>query len=343
MAISTLVRGSFSNISLVNAVLPYNLNWLSRRWKLVHSFLDQHPLSLVDIGSRWARSDELEPLKKYVDCIAFDADAAEASRLEGEGSCGFRSFRVLPYFIGPRNGEETFYLFKERCLSSGLLPSNEYAKFNCPGFVVEQTVSVDSRTLDSVMESERVADIDIIKADTQGTEYDILTNSPDSLAKACLVEIEVEFLEMYKNQKLFSDVSAFMREKGFYLLYLNRAFVNRSGYDGPTRGQLVYGDALFGLSDSLAEQLPAAKKAKYVVLLILYGHMDFAYKLYRGDEAVRGLMPEAEQFFRFYSNSLWGKATRFALMQFDKVIALQLHARKTNQRGFETDRSWPTR
>lgn len=341
----SLSRTLLSHASLHDAVLPYNLNWLDRDWRVVASFLNQHPLNVIDVGARGATMAELKPLQEFINCFAFDADAAEAARLQSMHDHGFKALRVFPYFVGGRNGVQSFHLFKEPGCNSALLPSDRFLQFELPGFAVERTVEVDARTLDSVLgtESAESVDIDIIKLDTQGTEYDILANSPECVSKAFLVEVEVEFFEMYKDQKLFSEVCQLMREKGFDLLYLNRAFANRSTYKGQTRGQLIFGDALFGRSDDLAAQLSPEKKAKYIVALIQYGHMDFAHKLYSQDEAVRKLVPGIEQFFKFYSVSPIGKFRRFAIMQLDKVIALLLHARRTNQRGSDSDRSWPIR
>lgn len=134
-----------------------------------------------------------------------------------------------------------------------------------------------------------------------------------------------------------------MRERGFDLLYLNREFMSRPAYKGKSRGQLIFGDALFGRRDDLASSLPVERKLKYIVTLIQYGHLDFAYKLYSEDGAVPALAPEIGQFFELYGTSPWGKFKRFATMQLDKIIFLLLHARRTSHRGCDSDRSWPIR
>jgi hypothetical protein len=216
-------------------------------------------------------------------------------------------------------------------------------QFAGPGFSVNRSAEVESKTLDSIFETELSEDIDVIKLDTQGTEFEILENSPESLSKAFLVEVEVEFFEMYKDQKLFADVCQLMRERGFDLLYLNRVFMSRPTYKGKTRGQVIFGDALFGRRDDLASVLSVDKKLKYIITLIQYGHLDFAHKLYSEDKAAQALVPGIGKFFELYSASPWGKFKRFASMQLDKVILLLLHARQTNHRGCDSDRSWPIR
>jgi FkbM family methyltransferase len=323
--------------------LPYNLNWLARDWSPLGSFLNKHPLNVVDVGARGASLGELQPLRKFINYFAFDADSAEASRLESEHDQGFKSFRIFPYFVGGRVGAMTFHLFDTLACSSALSPNPRFLQFAVPGFSVKRSVEVESKTLDSILETQLDEDIDVIKLDTQGTEFEILESSPESLSKALLVEVEVEFFEIYKDQKLFADVCQLMRERGFDLLYLNREFISRAIYKGKTRGQLIFGDALFGRRDDLASSLPVGRKIEYIVALIQYGHLDFAYKLYSEDEAVHALVPEIGRFFKLYRTSPWGKFKRFASMQLDKIIFLLLHARRTNHRGCDSDRSWPIR
>jgi len=323
--------------------LPYNLNWLARDWSPLGSFLNKHPLNVVDVGARGASLGELQPLRKFINYFAFDADSAEASRLESEHDQGFKSFRIFPYFVGGRVGAMTFHLFDTLACSSALSPNPRFLQFAVPGFSVKRSVEVESKTLDSILETQLDEDIDVIKLDTQVTEFEILESSPESLSKALLVEVEVEFFEIYKDQKLFADVCQLMRERGFDLLYLNREFISRAIYKGKTRGQLIFGDALFGRRDDLASSLPVGRKIKYIVALIQYGHLDFAYKLYSEDEAVHALVPEIGRFFKLYRTSPWGKFKRFASMQLDKIIFLLLHARRTNHRGCDSDRNWPIR
>src|SRR4029078_7492374 len=100
----------------------------------------------------------------------------------------------------------------------------------------------------------RITDVDVLKLDTQGTEFEILASSSRVLEHVLLVETEVEFVELYKGQKLAFDFEKAMHEKGFEILYLNRVFLNRRAYEGPSRGQQIFGDILFGVGDERNKQ-----------------------------------------------------------------------------------------
>ena len=106
-----LARELLSHVSLYGCAFPYNLNWLGRDWSPLGWFLNEHPLNVVDVGARGASLGELQPLQKFINYFAFDADSAEASRLESEHDQGFKSFRIFPYFVGGREGAVTFHLF----------------------------------------------------------------------------------------------------------------------------------------------------------------------------------------------------------------------------------------
>jgi hypothetical protein len=97
-------------------------------------------------------------------------------------------------------------------------------------------VEVETVSLDAACARESLPAADFLKIDTQGSELDILRGAEQSLKAAAMVELEVEFVEVYKGQPLFHDVSQFMADRGFELLYLNRFMEHRRQvYQGPSR------------------------------------------------------------------------------------------------------------
>jgi len=62
-------------------------------------------------------------------------------------------------------------------------------------------------------------DLDFIKLDTQGSELDILKGS-DKILRSPLIglEIEMEFISLYKDQPLFGDVVNFLGSKNFQFI-----------------------------------------------------------------------------------------------------------------------------
>ncbi|MCA1672105.1 MAG: FkbM family methyltransferase [Actinobacteria bacterium] len=199
---------------------------------------------------------------------------------------------------------------------------------------------MEAVTLDGFLAEHPELAPDVLKLDTQGSELAILQGAEETLASVGLVEVEVEFSPIYDRQPLFGDVAAFMTDQGFELLYLNRTLVSRRQvYQGPSRGQLLFGDALFGKREDSLETLTAEQRAKYVILLCQYGHLDLAWQLLQQFPDLNGVIPGVAAVFRSHARP----AVRAALMQLDKLLAIALHLRGYNQRGTDSDRSWPVR
>jgi FkbM family methyltransferase len=84
---------------------------------------------------------------------------------------------------------------------------------------VLKTEEVMTTRLDDVPE---VGGFDLLKLDIQGAELMALENAVKGLQNALVVQAEVEFMPMYVDQPLFSDVDLFMRRQGFVLHRFDR-------------------------------------------------------------------------------------------------------------------------
>lgn len=326
------------------AQFPYNLNWGIRRLNPLNGFLSENPIILADIGARGGIPGELNDLKPAISCYSFDADVQECERLKKNPPEGLKSYSVFPYFVGSEDGIVDFNLYHHGGASSMLKPDPRFRKyFAGPDFHIENTIKVKSYTLDQIIEKEKVPFPDMLKLDTQGTELDILRSSPNAVSNASLVEVEVEFVSIYEKQHLFHDVSKFMHEKGFDLLYLNRTFGHRTVYHTASRGQLIFGDALFGKREDLLAGTDINIIAKYAVMLINYGHLDFAYQLCLLYPEIKKAIPAIDQYFKVVKYRKLRSIAKFFIFQLDKLIFLLLHLRKTNFDNQDCDRNWPCR
>lgn len=67
-----------------------------------------------------------------------------------------------------------------------------------------------------------IQNIDLVKIDTQGNSYNVLMGM-EGLLKAKKVKylyVETEFIEIYKNEKLFSEIELLMRSYGYSIVDL---------------------------------------------------------------------------------------------------------------------------
>ncbi len=152
-------------------------------------------------------------------------------------------------------------------------------------FRVLEAVNVETVRLDDIRE---ISAVDFVKIDVQGSELKILQGGMTKLGTSLVMELESEFIPMYKDQPLFGDLQVFLREYGFVL----HKFIDVGGRglkpmrNGPNQvspiSQLLWADAVFvrdftkpdGFSD--ADLLKAA-----AILNDVYRSVDLVYLLLR--------------------------------------------------------------
>ena len=109
-------------------------------------------------------------------------------------------------------------------------------------------IDVQTVKLDDIAE---VSGADFMKIDIQGAELMAFKHAKNCLRDISVIQTEVEFLPMYVNQPLFSDVDVFLRKQGFILhrfanLY-SRVITPLLLNDDPyaEMDQLLWGDAIY--------------------------------------------------------------------------------------------------
>ena len=177
------------------------------------------PLSfkIVDVGAMWtgADADRYANLVQALPCevIGFEPIAAEYQKLIAMKRPQHRYF---PYFIGD-GFARIFYECKAPFTSSLLEPDAVMAEnFELLGEYLEvvQTHQVQTTRLDDVPET---VGVDLLKVDVQGGEMMVFEGAPQRLNSALIVDVEVEFIQLYKNQPLFAEIDFFLRSRGFML------------------------------------------------------------------------------------------------------------------------------
>jgi FkbM family methyltransferase len=148
----------------------------------------------------------------------FEPNPAEYQRLQGRAG---GPYRYLPYFLG--SGQPaTFHLTRYPGCSSLLTPDPKvidmFMTIGCvePGgnFHVQKTEIVETVRMDDIKPA---LTVDFLKIDTQGYELEILRHGISTIADTLVIECEVEFVPIYREQPLFGDVQCFLRDNGFVL------------------------------------------------------------------------------------------------------------------------------
>lgn len=177
-------------------------------------------IEIMDIGAMFEDRERYFPLvsQGLGRVTGFEPNSESLEKLKKRRG----PYKYLPYFLG--NGEvATFHRTRYPGCSSLLEPNDHLINlFTSIGtepelegnFEVVETMDVKTQRLDDIHEIETP---DYIKIDVQGAELLIMEYATNTMTDTLVLETEVEFVPIYKNQPLFGDIQKFLVERGFIL------------------------------------------------------------------------------------------------------------------------------
>jgi FkbM family methyltransferase len=255
---------------------------LDAMWSLRELIKDLPQVHVVDVGAALGEKPIYQPL---VDSGAarisgFEPTPAECEKLNAKYKAPHRFF---PSFVGdgkPQTFHETRW-----SLTGSLLEPNQplNEKFQALPELTElvQKHSIETTRLDDVT---GLTDVDFLKIDVQGAELMVFEHAPRVLSEALLIQTEVEFVPLYKEQPLFAEVDIHLRRAGFqfhtFLGFGSRAFKPLVKNKQPTLGfrQLLWSDAVYVRDFMRLDQLSEVRLAKLALLLHdLYQSVDLCH------------------------------------------------------------------
>src|SRR5687768_5494672 len=228
---STLRR---TGMRLVNAQRGPRGYWESLRRVQSH---DVVPRTIVDVGAAngtWtAECLALFPKAKYLLVDPLEENRPHLDQLRESHP----NVTVWSGALGAAPGKLYTHVHGDQ---SSFLAS-EYAGNNN---AAATTAEIDVRTLDSFVDAGQIAPPDLIKADVQGYELEVLRGAERCLRTAELLLLEVSFRRVYSGCPLAHEVISYCGERGFRI-YDVCSYTQR-----PRDGELVQSDILFARSDS---------------------------------------------------------------------------------------------
>ena len=189
------------------------------------------PLGIADVGCRWGFAEAWGRLGAAARIVGFDPDAEECARLRGR-YVDQPNVEVVDRALASRVGRRTVHVTREPACSS-FFPPDPVVLAQIPDLSIMTPIGnsqSDTTTLDRWLQDTNWGPIDFIKADVQGAELEVLLGAVNALPNVVLMELEVEFNQLYEGQALFADVDVFARQQGFRLWRLsNLAHYTRIG------------------------------------------------------------------------------------------------------------------
>ena len=253
--------------------------------------LQKESISIIDLGAAGGIEPRWAKISAYLNYFGFEPDSRA---IQLDTNKDFKSYTVIPSLVSNKREIKNLYISREEGKSSIYQPNNEFiSRFpNSRRFETVKTVSLETATIDTLIKQE----IDFIKLDIQGAELDALEGSQEVLKSVLGIESEVEFMEMYKSQPLFSNVNEFLLKQGFEFIdftNLRRWERDRLG----EIGQCVFGDGLYLRSPEFisSSRYTEIKIRKYIAILFLYNRFDLIDVVLRNNPVL------ASQLNDFYS------------------------------------------
>lgn len=206
-------------------------------------------ICIADIGASYLSPPAYDGLLKrgHARLVGFEPNPAECDKLRRLFGAPHQFHQS---FVG-RGGSATYHE-TSTVYTGSLLKPNAVIGAAFTGLWESMTPvaehAVQTVALDTVLAQETV---DYIKIDVQGGELQVFEGARSTLKNVFVIHTEVEFVPLYENQPLFSDVDVYLRQQGFCLV----KFIDmRSGSLRPciynndvNRGgnQLLWSDALY--------------------------------------------------------------------------------------------------
>lgn len=171
--------------------------------------------------------------------IAFEPHPETFDRLVAKTG-SMTNIRCERAALSSETGKRNFFLSRLSYTSS-LLPRPSQGKRYFPTEADHEGLAeVDVWSLDEWLAAHSPKfSVDLIKADVQGSELQLLKGARGTLQKGVkLIYAEVQFVPLYEGANSYIELAAYLHELGFDLYQFYDLVVSDDG-------QLVYGDAIF--------------------------------------------------------------------------------------------------
>jgi FkbM family methyltransferase len=240
--------------------------------------LKEDPINYADIGARGGLLDFLEPFEDLLNTIYFEPDVEEFENMKRKYSD--RKAMIINAAVSDSNSTKTLYLTKKRGGSSLLHPSgNMVGMMAIDGegtnrFSVEETIQIQTQRLDEVIKFEETP-IELLKIDTQGSEFEILTAL--GAHRPFLICAECATTEIYKGQKSMFAVGGLLENLGYFPLHLMDGHLISKTLSNWRNSTQLYGDVIFVPDNSVKGRAIIERDVeKWFASLCMHGYMDFA-------------------------------------------------------------------
>ena len=178
---------------------------------------------IIDAGGRYGIHPSWKAFTGEMKYFLFEPDSKEVKRLKNKYENRSREIEVLSQALADKEGTLKINLLRNKALSSScernpIVVSYMNERSDEPDIIGHEDAT--TTTIDNFCKT-RGIEVDFLKLDTEGSEYQILMGAQSQLSESVLgVRCEVAFDFIFKKMPLFSRIHDFMLDHNFFLLNL---------------------------------------------------------------------------------------------------------------------------
>ncbi|PZV13509.1 MAG: hypothetical protein DCF22_10615 [Leptolyngbya sp.] len=177
----------------------------------------------LDVGAHHGQSTLNQAISDpAVTVYAFEPNLKLAAELSGVTP----NYVVIPAAIAKQDGVSKFYLNQDAAASSlkSLNPQTVQEWIGGEDLQVESTTTVPTIRLDTFLNQMQINEVDYLKIDAQGSDFDVVLSLGDRLRDCCKVKLEVAITpsQLYSGAATKAEVINYFIQHDFVLIRIDR-------------------------------------------------------------------------------------------------------------------------
>ena len=240
---------------------------------LINSLPDKNLITLMDVGAADGLSNTWKQISTNIHYIAFEPD----ERSDTDNNIhNFGKIEIFRKAVWNSNDPIHFNLTKKEQNSSCYKPNYNFLQNfpNVQRFEIVEILDVIPIKISDL----KLNNIDFIKLDIQGGELNVLKGTGNILFNTIGLEIEVEFLELYKNQPIFGDLINYLKDYNFEFFDFTTLTKWERDNIQSELGQCIFADALFlKTPEDIVKNSITNNNiyiTKYIIICLIYNKLD---------------------------------------------------------------------
>jgi FkbM family methyltransferase len=214
---------------------------------------------LVDVGAQEGIQLKWMLEAPQITPIVFEPIPSEAASIR-QTLLRIPGAQVLESALAHVSGTQNLYITAASGCSSLREPNFDILKRYSIGWIfkVVDTRQINCTRYDELFRTGLAPIPDVIKADVQGLEYEVLVGFGSLLQDCLAIELETHLTPLYRGQKLTGDIIHLLEDFGFVLRELRKV----PNFDGDA----IEFDAVFTKRSDIVLALPEPRKRKFSVI-----------------------------------------------------------------------------